>query len=108
MLLNLLVISIDLMLKFRFFFVRNSNLCRDHFSIQIFVKTIKIDLHTERFVSLLKSTHGEELERVDVMPEVELDSLADVKTASRNKVFTDNFAEGSITGARVDQKFSVL
>jgi hypothetical protein len=42
------------------------------------------------------------------MPEVELDSLADVKTARRNKVFADNFAEGGITGARVDQKFSVL
>jgi hypothetical protein len=96
----LLVSSIALILHFRFF-VRNSKLCIVHFSI-------KIDLHTERFISLLKSTHGEELERVDVMPEVELDSLADVKTARRNKVFTDDFAEGGITGTWVDQKLSVL
>jgi hypothetical protein len=65
------------------------------------------DLHAERFVALLKSTHGEELEGVDVVPEVDADPLPDVEAASGHKVLADDLVEGSVAGARVDQQLTV-
>ncbi len=56
----------------------------------------------------MKTTHGEKLEGVDVVTEVELDLLADVEAAGRNKVLTDDLAEGRISGAGINQQFTVL
>ncbi len=72
------------------------------------MKASKNNLHAEGFVSLLKTTHGEELESVNVVAKVEPDLLSDVETASRNKVLANDLTEGRISGAGINQQLTVL
>ena len=44
-----------------------------------------LNLHAERFVSLLEAAHGEELERVHVVTEVELALLPDPQRSRGHK-----------------------
>ena len=79
------------------------------FLIRFGLKSVlKNSLHAERFVSFLKTAHGEELERVDVVAEVDPDLLSNVEAASGNKILADDLAEGRISGAGINQQLAVL
>lgn len=71
------------------------------------ITTLVRYLHTERFITFLKTTHGEKLQCIYILTKCKLGFLANSQCKSRNKWITLNIWKWCLTTQGIHQKLTI-